>query len=136
GAAPHEWPSPEQASGTRTRPPVVPDEAPDFVQRVTAALLAGHGDLLPVSAFPVDGTWPLGTGRWEKRGLAREVPVWDAGLCIQCNKCTLMCPHAAIRAKVYAPEARTAAPATFKATAYRAGEFRGLDYTIPVARAA
>jgi len=132
-AALHEVPLPGQVTATRGRQPVVPREAPDFVQRVTAALLAGHGDLLPVSAFPVDGTWPLGTARWEKRGLAREMPVWDAALCIQCNKCALMCPHAAIRAKVYAPEARAAAPAAFKATSYRAGEFRGLDYTIQVA---
>jgi pyruvate-ferredoxin/flavodoxin oxidoreductase len=132
-AALHEVALPERADATRARPPVVPREAPEFVQRVTAALLAGHGDLLPVSAFPVDGTWPLGTARWEKRTLAREVPVWDAALCIQCNKCALMCPHAAIRAKVYAPESRAAAPPTFKATPYRAGEFRGLDYTIQVA---
>src|SRR5215475_13282298 len=131
-AALHEVPLPERVTATRGRPPVVPQEAPDFVQRVTAALLAGHGDLLPVSAFPVDGTWPLGTARWEKRSLAREIPVWDAALCIQCNKCALMCPHAAIRAKVYAPEARATAPAAFKATSYRAGEFRGLDYTIQV----
>src|SRR5262249_61844910 len=105
------------------RAPVVAPEAPEFVQRVTAALLAGRGGLLPVSAFPVDGTWPLGTARWEKRALAREIPVWDATLCIQCNKCALMCPHAAIRAKVYAPEARATAPAAFKATSYAAGEF-------------
>jgi pyruvate-ferredoxin/flavodoxin oxidoreductase len=132
-AALHEVPLPEQASATRARPPVVAAEAPEFVQRVTAALLAGHGDLLPVSAFPVDGTFPLGTARWEKRNLAREMPVWDAALCIQCNKCALMCPHAAIRAKVYQPEARAAAPSTFKAMPYRAAEFRGLDYTIQVA---
>jgi pyruvate-ferredoxin/flavodoxin oxidoreductase len=132
-AAMHEVAIPERANATRGRPPTVPREAPEFVQRVTAALLAGHGDLLPVSAFPVDGTFPLGTARWEKRGLAHEMPVWDTGLCIQCNKCALMCPHAAIRAKVYTPEARAAAPATFKTTSYRAGEFRGLDYTIQVA---
>ncbi len=132
-AALHEVPLPAQANGPHVRPPVVAPEAPAFVQGVTAALLAGHGDLLPVSAFPVDGTWPLGTARWEKRNLAREIPEWDAALCIQCNKCALMCPHAAIRAKVYAPEARAAAPPTFKAIPYRAGEFRGLDYTIQVA---
>jgi pyruvate-ferredoxin/flavodoxin oxidoreductase len=132
-AALHEVQLPGRADATRARPPVVALEAPEFVQRITAALLAGHGDLLPVSAFPVDGTWPLGTARWEKRALAREIPMWDAALCIQCNKCALMCPHAAIRAKVYVPEARAAAPPTFKATPYRAGEFRGLDYTIQVA---
>ena len=132
-AALHEVPLPERATAASGRPPMVPREAPEFVQRVTAALLAGYGDLLPVSAFPVDGTWPVGTARWEKRSLAREIPVWDAALCIQCNKCALMCPHAAIRAKVYPPAARAEAPATFKATSYRAGDFRGLDYTIQVA---
>ena len=81
-----------------------PGEAPDFVQRVTAVMLAGKGDLLPVSAFPVDGTWPTGTAQWEKRNIAAEIPVWDPKLCIQCNKCALVCPHAAIRAKVYEPE--------------------------------
>src|SRR5205823_6255669 len=77
------------------RPPVVPPEAPDFVQRVTATMLRNQGDLLPVSAFPPDGTWPLGTTRWEKRRIALEIPQWDAPLCIQCNKCVLVCPHAA-----------------------------------------
>jgi pyruvate-ferredoxin/flavodoxin oxidoreductase len=73
----------------------------DFVQRVTAMMLANKGDLLPVSAFPVDGTWPTGTAKWEKRNIAVEIPVWDESICIQCNKCALVCPHAAIRAKVY-----------------------------------
>ena len=74
---------------------------PDFVKRVTAVMLANKGDLLPVSAFPVDGTWPTGTAQWEKRNIAQEIPVWDATICIQCNKCAMVCPHAAIRAKVY-----------------------------------
>jgi pyruvate-ferredoxin/flavodoxin oxidoreductase len=115
------------------RPPVVPREAPEFVQRVTAALIAGHGDLLPVSAFPPDGTWPLGTSRWEKRNIAPEIPVWDAELCIQCNKCTLVCPHAAIRAKVYDPKLLDAAPDGFKSIAWKSGELRGQSYTIQVA---
>ncbi|MFN8544648.1 MAG: pyruvate:ferredoxin (flavodoxin) oxidoreductase [Candidatus Binatia bacterium] len=115
------------------RPAVVPDEAPDFVRRVTAVMLAGQGDLLPVSAFPPDGTWPLGTARWEKRNLAAEIPVWDAALCIQCNKCALICPHAAIRAKVYPPDARAGAPETFKHAPYRGHELAGQDYTIQVA---
>ena len=88
-------------SATRTRPPLVSEKAPDFVQKVTAVMLAGKGDLLPVSAFPVDGTWPMGTAKWEKRNLALEIPVWDSKVCIQCNQCALVCPHAAIRAKVY-----------------------------------
>ena len=83
-------------------PPIVADAAPDFVKRVTAVMLANKGDLLPVSAFPVDGTWPTGTTKWEKRNIAAEIPVWDPAICIQCNKCALVCPHAAIRAKVYA----------------------------------
>ena len=88
---------PGAVTATRTKPPVVADAAPDFVKRVTAVMLANKGDLLPVSAFPVDGTWPVGTARWEKRSIATEIPVWDQALCIQCNKCAMVCPHAAIR---------------------------------------
>src|SRR5207244_862366 len=84
----------------KPRPPPVPAEAPPFVQRVTAAMLEGRGDWLPVSAFPVDGTWPLGTARWERRGMALALPAWEEHLCIECNKCALVCPHAAIRMKV------------------------------------
>jgi len=124
---------PDRVTATRAMPPIVAGDAPDFVQRVTAVMLAGKGDLLPVSAFPPDGTWPLGTARWEKRNIAQEIPVWDAALCIQCNKCALVCPHAAIRAKVYSPEHLAGAPATFQATAYRANEFPGHEYTIQVA---
>ena len=93
----HEVPVPEGATATRRRPPVVAASAPDFVQRVTALMMAGKGDLLPVSAFPVDGTWPVGTAQWEKRNLAAEIPGWDPKVCIQCNQCALVCPHAAIR---------------------------------------
>ena len=104
-------------TSTRQRPPVVSDAAPDFVKRVTGVILANHGDRLPVSAFPVDGTWPMGTTRWEKRNIATEIPVWDSSLCIQCNKCALVCPHAAIRAKVYEPERLEGAPGTFQSMA-------------------
>jgi pyruvate-ferredoxin/flavodoxin oxidoreductase len=107
--------------------------APDFVRRVTAMLLAGRGDRLPVSAFPPDGTWPVGTAKWEKRAIAREIPVWDTELCIQCNKCALMCPHAAIRAKVCEPAELEDAPDGFKATAYRGTDFAGWSYTLQVA---
>ena len=124
---------PATASADRARPPVVAADAPDFVQRVTAMMLAGKGDLLPVSAFPVDGTWPVGTARWEKRNLATEIPVWDEALCIQCNKCALVCPHAAIRAKIYPPAARDGAPATFKSVPWRAHDHEGYGYTIQVA---
>ena len=80
--------------------PACAGHRPDFVERVTARLLAGEGDLLPVSALPVDGTFPTGTARWEKRALAAELPVWEPTLCIDCGKCALVCPHAAIRMKV------------------------------------
>jgi pyruvate-ferredoxin/flavodoxin oxidoreductase len=112
---------------------VVPKEAPDFVQRVTAVMIQGKGDLLPVSAFPVDGTWPTGTSQWEKRAIALEIPVWDEKICIQCNKCAFVCPHAAIRAKVYPPEALAGAPATFKSMDFRGLDFKGHKYTIQVA---
>ena len=104
------------------RRPVVSAEAPDFVQRVTAAMIAGHGDALPVSAFPPDGTWPVGTAQWEKRGLAIELPKWDEKLCIQCNKCAFVCPHAAIRMKVLTPAAAGAGPESFVTM-----DFRGTD---------
>jgi pyruvate-ferredoxin/flavodoxin oxidoreductase len=126
-------PVPAQATATQRRPAVVPAEAPDFVQRVTAVMIAGHGDRLPVSAFPVDGTWPTGTTRWEKRNIAVEIPVWDPAICIQCNKCALVCPHAAIRAKVFEPALLEGAPATFKSDGFRAADFEGWRYTIQVA---
>src|SRR5262249_39776509 len=86
----HEIPVPDRPSATRMRPPFVSERAPDFVQKITAVMLAGKGDLLPVSAFPVDGTWPIGTAKWEKRNLALEIPVWDPKVCIQCNQCALV----------------------------------------------
>jgi pyruvate-ferredoxin/flavodoxin oxidoreductase len=124
---------PSSVSARHGRPPVVSERAPDFVQKVTAVMLAGKGDLLPVSAFPVDGTWPVATAKWEKRNLALDIPVWDPAVCIQCNQCALVCPHAAIRAKVYDEAALTAAPATFKSTPYKGNEFKGKRYTIQVA---
>jgi pyruvate-ferredoxin/flavodoxin oxidoreductase len=126
-------PIPERPRWAARRPSPVPAEAPEFVRRVTAVLIAGHGDRLPVSAFPVDGTWPLGTARWEKRGIAPEIPVWDADLCIQCNKCALVCPHAAIRVKAYPGTALAGAPETFKSVPYRGVEFPGARYTVQVA---
>ena len=129
----HEVSIPPTVTAVRGRPPLVPPDAPHFVQRMTAVLLAGKGDLLPVSAFPVDGTWPVGTSKWEKRNLAHEIPVWDPSICIQCNQCALVCPHSAIRAKVYGAEALTAAPATFKSVPYKGLDFKDRRYTIQVA---
>jgi pyruvate-ferredoxin/flavodoxin oxidoreductase len=121
------------ASSLKVRRPVVPAAAPDFVQRITAMILEGKGDSLPVSAMPVDGTWPTGTSKWEKRALALETPVWDTELCIQCNKCALACPHAAIRAKIYEPAALTAAPSGFLSTAFRSREQPDHRYSLQVA---
>ena len=129
----HEVPLGKSVTATRKLPPIVPDAAPDFVKRVTAVMMANKGDLLPVSAFPVDGTWPLGTARWEKRTIARDIPVWDSSICIQCNKCAMVCPHAAIRAKIYDPQLLKSAPETFKSVDYKAPDFRGMKYTIQVA---
>ncbi|WP_173980044.1 pyruvate:ferredoxin (flavodoxin) oxidoreductase [Magnetospirillum sp. UT-4] len=124
---------PRLADAIRVKPPIVPAEAPEFVQRVTALMLAGKGDLLPVSAFPPDGTWPTGTARFERRNIADELPVWEPSLCIQCNKCALVCPHAAIRAKVAEPADMAAAPAALKRMAYKGNEFKGADYLLQVA---
>ena len=124
---------PAAASARRHRAPIVPEEAPEFVQRVTSVILAGKGDLLPVSAFPVDGTWPTATSRWEKRNLAAEIPVWDPAICIQCNWCALVCPHAAIRTKVYDPARLAAAPEGFLQIPWKGPDFPGLAYTVQVA---
>jgi pyruvate-ferredoxin/flavodoxin oxidoreductase len=120
-------------TSSRALPPIVSDAAPDFVKRVTAVMLANKGDLLPVSAFPPDGTWPTATAQWEKRNIAQDIPVWDEALCIQCNKCAMVCPHAAIRAKVYESDLLKAAPASFKSVDFKGNEFKGLKYTIQIA---
>jgi pyruvate-ferredoxin/flavodoxin oxidoreductase len=124
---------PAEVTSRFSRPPTVPDAAPDFVKRVTAVMMEGKGDLLPVSAFPVDGGFPVGTTRWEKRNIASEIPVWDEDLCIQCNKCAMVCPHATIRAKVYEPAGLAGAPPTFKSADFRGNEWKGSKYTIQVA---
>ena len=107
--------------------------APEFVQNVTAEIMASRGDQLPVSAFPVDGTYPTGTAKWEKRSIAQEIPEWDENLCIQCGKCVLVCPHATIRAKLAPPAALSNAPADFKSAPARWREFGELKYTLQVA---
>ena len=99
----HEVAVPAAVTATRSRSHAVPATAPAFVREVTGRIIAGRGDLLPVSALPADGTFPTGTARWEKRGLATELPVWDPSACVDCGKCTLVCPHAAIRMTAYDP---------------------------------
>ena len=126
---------PAQATGAIEMRRPVPPEAPEFVQEVTAPMIAGRGDTLPVSALPVDGTFPSGTTRWEKRNLALEVPVWQPDVCIQCGRCVLYCPHAVIRSKVYDAALLEDAPETFKSTDARwpQAELKGKKYTIQVA---
>jgi pyruvate-ferredoxin/flavodoxin oxidoreductase len=111
----------------------VPPEAPAFVRNVIVLMMAGEGDDLPVSALPCDGTWPVGTTKWEKRNIAADIPVWDEKLCIQCGKCVYVCPHAVIRAKVYGPAARAGAPVSFKSAPARWPERKGELYTLQVA---
>lgn len=118
------------------RPPVSP-EAPAFVREVLAPIIAGEGDLLPVSKMPQDGTFATGTARWEKRNIALEIPVWDERLCIQCGKCVLVCPHAVIRSKVFREDALAGAPSAFKAVPARwPASYNGFGdrrYTLQVA---
>ena len=127
---------PANADSALRRRPVVPPAAPDFVQRVTAMMLDGKGDLLPVSALPVDGTFPTATSQWEKHSIAHEIPIWDEKICTQCALCPLMCPHAAIRMNVYSPEQLQSAPEGFKSVPWRAKEgaaYQGWAYTLQVA---
>ncbi len=128
-----EVPVPSQATSALELPPPVPAAAPDFVQKVTAEIIAGRGDLLPVSAMPVDGTFPVGTAQWEKRNLALEIPIWDPDVCIQCGKCALVCPHATIRIKVYPQEELAGAPESFQSMPYKGKEFPNWLYSIQVA---
>jgi pyruvate-ferredoxin/flavodoxin oxidoreductase len=118
----------------RGRPAVVPSHAPAFVRSVTAALLEGLGDSLPVSAFPPDGTWPVGTSRFEKRAIALDIPIWQPDVCVQCNRCVEICPHAAIRAKVVDPQALEGAPVGFRAVPEaNTPALEGLQYVLQVA---
>ena len=129
----HEVQVPAKVSSQIEMPPVFSSEAPNFEREVLAVIYEGKGDELPVSAFPVDGTFPTATAKWEKRNLALEIPVWDSKICIQCGKCALVCPHAVIRIKVYDSRELDGAPATFKSTEARDKEFAGMKYTIQVA---
>ena len=113
---------------------VVPDDAPAFVKEVTAVMIAGKGEDLPVSAMPVDGTWPTATTKWEKRNITDEIPVWNENICIQCNKCVLACPHAVIRPKIYDASILDKAPETFKHVKAKGKEWGDNEvYTLQVA---
>ncbi|NMC86659.1 MAG: pyruvate:ferredoxin (flavodoxin) oxidoreductase, partial [Anaerolineaceae bacterium] len=124
---------PAAVTSSFSRRPAVPAEAPEFVRDVLGAMIAFEGESLPVSAFPVDGTYPSATTKWEKRNIALEIPVWEPDLCIQCAKCATVCPHAVIREKVYDPSYLKDAPETFKSIDAKFNEFPGNKFTIQVA---
>ncbi|MEY2680801.1 MAG: pyruvate:ferredoxin (flavodoxin) oxidoreductase, partial [Pseudomonadota bacterium] len=128
----HEIAVPDRVSSAFRQPPVVPAEAPDFVQNVTALMMAGRGDELAVSQLPIDGTYPSGTTRWEKRNIADFVPAWEPDLCIQCGNCSFVCPHSVIRAKFY-PETRLSnAPGSFQSAPISARGFPDTRYTLQI----
>lgn len=120
----HQIKVPTQVTSTIEKLPPVPVQAPEFIRKVSGEIVAGRGDKLPVSKLPADGTWPLGSAAWEKRNIALEIPVWEEDLCIFCGKCPFVCPHSAIRSKVF-PEALTKdAPPTFKHIQVKGKEFK------------
>lgn len=125
---------PKSASSALERPPIVSPAAPAFVQNFTAAIMAGRGDALPVSAMPVDGTFPLGTAAWEKRNIADEVPIWDTELCIQCGQCSIACPHSVIRARFYdeakLSDPKAPAPPSFKSAPVNARGYPDSRFTL------
>ncbi|MCU0268225.1 MAG: pyruvate:ferredoxin (flavodoxin) oxidoreductase [Acidimicrobiales bacterium] len=135
----HEVALPAAVSATRGRRPAVPEGSPDFVERVTARMLAGEGDLLPVSALTPGGVFPTATAQYEKRELALEIPVWDPDICIDCGKCALVCPHQTIRMKVFDPaeltrlEGEGALPDDFLSKGFRSKDLSGMRLTIQVA---
>ncbi len=130
----HEVKVPAEINSKTTRRLPVPAEAPAFVRDVLGSIIDSNGDNVPVSAFPVDGTFPLGTTQWEKRNLALEIPVWESDLCIQCGKCVMVCPHAVIRHKVYDEKLLAGAPETFKHMPSKFKEFsQGMAYTVQIA---
>ena len=129
----HEVKIPNTVTSAIELPPPFSNAAPRFEGDVLGSIYAGHGDDLPVSAFPCDGTFPTGTAKWEKRNIALDIPVWDSKICIQCGKCAMVCPHSVIRIKVYKPDHLGDEPLTFKFTDARDKEWQGLKYTIQVA---
>jgi pyruvate-ferredoxin/flavodoxin oxidoreductase len=128
----HKVELPERATSTRASPPIVPEHAPEFVRTVTAAMMAGRGDELPVSALPVDGTYPSGTTAYEKRNIAELVAVWDPDTCIQCGNCSFVCPHSVIRSRYYEPPELEGAPAGFRSAPLNAPGLPDTRYTLQV----
>jgi pyruvate-ferredoxin/flavodoxin oxidoreductase len=131
-AALHRVEIPGRVTATRGVPPVVPADAPEFVHAVTAQMMAGRGDTLPVSALPVDGTYPTGTAAYEKRNISEEVAAWDPDLCIQCGNCSFVCPHSVIRSKFYDAGQLAGAPEGFQAMPLDAVGLPDARYTLQV----
>ena len=123
---------PATANSQRAVYKMVPATAPEFVRNVTAVIMEGRGDMLPVSAMPIDGTFPTGTTKYEKRNIAEEVPIWEPDLCIQCGQCSIVCPHSVIRAKYYDRSRLDAAPAEFKSAPINARGYPDSRYTLQV----
>ncbi|MFC1849448.1 pyruvate:ferredoxin (flavodoxin) oxidoreductase [candidate division CSSED10-310 bacterium] len=124
---------PQQVTSTYNRPPIVPEHAPTFVHEVTAEIIAGRGDDLPVSKMPCDGAFPTATTQYEKRNIAIDIPVWDTETCTQCGYCSLICPHATIRLKVFDPKYLEGAPPTFKSVDAKGKQYKGMKYSLQVA---
>jgi pyruvate-ferredoxin/flavodoxin oxidoreductase len=124
---------PDKVTSHTEMPAAFAAGAPKFERDVLSVIYAGHGDDIPVSAFPVDGTFPTGTAQWEKRNIALEIPEWNTEICIQCGKCAMVCPHAVLRIKVYDSKQLEGAPKTFKSTDVRDKDWQGMKYTIQVA---
>jgi pyruvate-ferredoxin/flavodoxin oxidoreductase len=121
---------PALATAAQDRPAAMPESAPEFLRRVTAKMLEGLGDEIPVSLMPVDGTFPSGTAAWEKRNIAEEVPVWRPELCIQCGQCGFVCPHSVIRAKYYAEDKLDGAPASFQSAPINARGYPDIRFSL------
>ena len=130
----HEVVIPAEPTSTLHTALPVPADAPEFIQKVTGEIIAGRGEQLPVSAFAdvVDGTWPTGTTQYEKRCIATEIPVWDPETCIQCGKCSIVCPHGVIRMKVASDEELANAPASLKRADYKGKEFAGKKFILQI----
>jgi pyruvate-ferredoxin/flavodoxin oxidoreductase len=130
----HKVTVPDKVTSTFTRRPPVPAEAPQYVRDVLGKIIDRKGDSVPVSGMPIDGTFPVGTTKWEKRNIALEIPVWEPDVCIQCGRCSFVCPHASIRTKVYKRELLENAPEAFKYTDSKFREWReGYAFTVQVA---
>nr|VFJ87808.1 MAG: pyruvate-ferredoxin/flavodoxin oxidoreductase [Candidatus Kentron sp. LFY] len=130
----HKVDVPGKVTSTFEKPPPVPLDAPSFVRRITGAMIAGRGDAIPVSQLPIDGTWPVGTAAWEKRNLALALPKWEPDLCSHCGKCPLVCPHGAIRSKLFPVALTERAPDGFQHVQIKGKDFEpGLHISYQVA---